>query len=185
VRTIPLTQGLVALVDEQDHGALTVFKWFARRGGSTFYAVRNGPRPSQPSIYMHRVLLSLVDGASNVLVDHRNGNGLDNRRSNIRVASNMQNLANQHSRAATSRFKGVSWDSERGAWQANITFAYRKKYLGRFVSEVSAARAYDSAALSLFGPFARLNAVEFPSTVAHVRATEPSFQMVGRGAAAA
>lgn len=92
-------------------------------------------------------------------VDHRNGNGLDNRRENLRPATHRQNLANQRPQVGrSSRFKGVSWDVGRSKWRAYIDKPQR--HLGRFSDEIEAVRAYNFAALEAWGEFALLNDLE-------------------------
>lgn len=92
-------------------------------------------------------------------VDHRDHNGLNNTRDNLRVATRSQNHRNRQKLPgnATSDYKGVSWDKARGRWTAHIKIGGKAKNLGRFEEELTAARVYDAAALRLFGSFALLN----------------------------
>jgi hypothetical protein len=90
-------------------------------------------------------------------VDHINANGLDNRRSNLRVVTRQGNNANQRKTRGSSRFKGVSWDKEKKLWRASIKIDQKSKFLGRFHEEESAAKVYDEAAIIAFGEFARTN----------------------------
>lgn len=97
-----------------------------------------------------------------MLVDHINGNGLDNRRSNLRLATAFQNLANMAIRPHTSQYKGVSYYKHRTSykkWVAEIRCNRKRVRLGAFESEIEAARAYNEAAKNLFGEFARLNPI--------------------------
>jgi hypothetical protein len=104
---------------------------------------------------MHRLITGAPAG---VEVDHRNGNGLDNRRSNLRLATTSQNQGNQRlSRANTSGFKGVHWDKHRAKWKASIAGDNNDKHLGHFTDPSEAAHAYDSAARLRFGRFASVN----------------------------
>jgi hypothetical protein len=154
VREIPLSRGLVALVDDVDYErVLAVGKWYANPSGVTYYARKNFWRAGRCfSIRMH----TLITGWS--YVDHRNGNGLDNRRSNLRQASDRQNAQNRGRRSDnTSGFKGVSWDDQQQAWSASICVDSVQRRLGRFSSREEAALAYDAAAIQHFGEFARLN----------------------------
>lgn len=154
VREIPLSRGLVALVDEIDYErVVAVGKWYANPSGTTFYARKNYRRGGRYfSIRMH----TLITGLS--YVDHANGNGLDNRRSNLRLATDTQNAQNRGLRSDNSSgFKGVSWDKQRQAWVAYISDGLRQRRLGRYSDRKEAARAYDAAAIRLFGEFARLN----------------------------
>lgn len=104
---------------------------------------------------MHRVV-ALPDPEH--LVDHRNGNGLDNRRCNLRTASNSQNQRNKRGGSGgSSRFKGVTWRERGQKWEAQIHTGGRWLYLGQFQDERDAALAYNAAALAEFGEFARMN----------------------------
>lgn len=162
VREIPLTQGRVALVDEADLPLVCGVKWQAHNsrndpGGECWYAAGfiGHSHATRLRVYMHRLILGVPRGQE---VDHRNGNGLDNRRENLRVCSRGQNAKNLGKiAAATSRFRGVSWSHDRREWRAAIAANRRRYFLGTFSSEPEAARAYDAAAIRLHGPFARLN----------------------------
>lgn len=147
MKQIPLTQGFVALVDDEDYPVLRQIEWCAARRPHTTYA-RNA------STLMHRLILSGPDGD----VDHRNGNGLDNRRANLRVTTRRLNNANARPRSGSSAFKGVSWDAARARWTAGISAGGgKRRSLGRFDDEQEAALAYDQAARDAYGAFAALN----------------------------
>ena len=148
MKEIILTQGKVALVDDEDFEKVTQFKWCAVRDRKTWYAVR---RIGRGLMRMHQ-FISGISGA-----DHKNHNGLDNQRDNLRSATHSQNCANRtkSSRKTYSRFRGVSRAKNR--WVAQITVAGQNHYIGRFISESEAAAAYDSAARKHFGRFATLN----------------------------
>jgi len=105
---------------------------------------------------MHRLVMGAVRGE---LVDHRHGDTLDNRKSKLRKCSNTQNARNQrpHSDKRTSKYKGVAFMRDRGSFRAQIMVNRKKINLGNFVDEISAAKAYDHAALKHFGEFARCN----------------------------
>jgi hypothetical protein len=156
-RTIPLTQGQVAIVDAADFDWLNQYKWQAswERDMGKFYAVRNTSRRDGPKtrVGMHRLILGLKyrDG---VIVDHKNRDTLDNRRSNLRIATASQNIANQKKpRHNKSGFKGVYWRC--GKWRAQIKKDRRRFDLGGFDSAVEAHNAYIKAATELHGEFAR------------------------------
>src|SRR5829696_658084 len=155
---IPLTLGLVALVDAADYEWLCRYRWMAidRKDGKGFYACRREKDASGTRIvYMHREILGTKPGMD---TDHANGNGLDNRRQNLREATPAENGRNCRSREGTSRYKGVCWHEAGGKWMAQIRGAEGTKlYLGSFVREEDAARAYDEAARRLHGGFGRFN----------------------------
>jgi len=124
-------------------------RWFAATGRHTVYAVRrNGDK-------LHRKILGL--GADGGFGDHADGNGLDNRRFNLRPANFLQNNRNSRKRAGAHKFKGVYLRPETGAFRAGIKLKEKLTWLGQFDDEISAARAYDTAARIHFGEFARLN----------------------------
>lgn len=148
------------LVDSEDCDLLAGFIWRVITPSPKYpdkhYAVAWRGRLS---IYMHRLIAGAGTGED---VDHANGNGLDNRKNNLRIATESQNLANAGKRyvrgkPGTSKYKGVCWDKSRNAWAASITVNQRAKHLGRYSNEEEAARAYDRAALAAWGEFARLN----------------------------
>lgn len=153
MKEIPLTRGLVALIDDADFDAVSAYKWYAahRKGGATFYA-RRTVNPSQ-TILMHRAILCAPSGVG---VDHINCNGLDNRRSNLRLATSAQNAKNRGMHPGnTSGYKGVCWHPSANRWQAQIKVDGRNKYLGLFPTPVEAHAAYCAAAKELHGEFAR------------------------------
>jgi|SRR6516162_8902626 hypothetical protein len=152
----PNYPGLVALIDDQDQPLITG-DWTILRGKRTFYAARGrGSRNNRRYWYMHRVILGITD--PKVQADHINGNGLDNRRVNLRIVTNKQNSHNSRPhRDGSSKYRGVSWDQSRRRWRAQYAIDGRPKFLGRFDSEVEAAKAYDDAVLKRSGEFAYLN----------------------------
>ncbi len=154
MKRIPLTQGKVAIIDDADFEEFSKYKWCAMKNGNTFYAVRNYAQPIQMNIWMHRVIMNAQKGQE---IDHINGNGLDNRRYNLRLCTRSQNHQNQRIGGGSSQYKGVCWNKQAGKWQAQIMLNYKTYYLGHFVNEIDAAKAYDRKAKGLFGEFARLN----------------------------
>jgi hypothetical protein len=154
MREIELTQGKVALVDDCDYELLNEHKWSAAKSGKTFYAVRVDGKKT--TIHMHRLIIGLVKG-DGIKVDHKNHNGLDNQRENIRVCTNTENNRNQQTqgRVKSSQYKGVYKSANK--WCAKIVVTRKNIHLGRFSCELEAAEAYDLNALKLFGEFAKLN----------------------------
>jgi hypothetical protein len=107
---------------------------------------------------MHRLILGLTSDDP-LEVDHINGDRLDNRRSNLRVANQSQNLANQRKTRGASRYKGVDWHERHQLWRARIQKDGKRRLLGWFASEDEAGVAYNEAAVRLFGEYARLNVI--------------------------
>lgn len=164
-REIALTQGMVALVDEEDYERVSQYKWCAcyhpnPGGGGVFRAVCNYTQEGKArSRLLHRFVLNAPSG---VEVDHVDrGRSLDCRRYNLRLATHSQNLANQRKtlRPTSSRYKGVTRVSARNRWRAQLKTRGRNNYLGDFTHEDDAARAYNAAATIHFGQFALLNVV--------------------------
>lgn len=152
---IPLTQGKVALVDDE-FAFLTEFTWFALRTKYTYYAARQTPGRNGHMIRMHNVILPPVTGFR---VDHEDHDGLNNRLSNLRFVTHQQNSQNKRIERSnnTSGYKGVSWWKSNGAFVAQIRVDGHRIYLGSFADPAAAARAYDAAALEHFGAHAFLN----------------------------
>lgn len=159
-KSIPLTKNVSAIVDAEDFDWLNQWTWTAfdgRRG--KYYAARYKKVAGvSRCIYMHRLIMKEPAG---LLVDHANGNTLDNRRQNLRVCSKRQNQRNmcKPRHGKSSRFKGVTWDKNKRKWMAKIKLLGTTRTLGRFHDEKEAAIAYNVAATKYFGEFARLNVI--------------------------
>jgi hypothetical protein len=152
----------VALCDPEDASLLSA-NWRVKRNRHVNYLVRTqnssrklGRRRSM-TLYFHRLIIKHQDGR---VVDHINRNGLDNRKSNLRLATPSENCHNQRPRGTVSRYRGVT--HKRGKYRALISKDRTQYYLGQFDSEIDAARAYDDAARKLYGELAAMNLAELP-----------------------
>ena len=158
MKKIPLTQGKFALVDDEDYERLVVDRWFAHKDGRNFYACRNGrdeESGKRTYMLMHRQILSVPHG---IETDHISGDGLDNRKSNLRKCSKTQNVHNATIRLDNSSgYKGVSRATKSKKWQAQIRVDGKLIHLGLFTCLIKAAKIYDTAARKYFGEFARTN----------------------------
>ena len=154
VKQIPLTKGHFALVDDEDFEMISAFKWHSHGRKQHCYARRCAQRNGkQVKIYLHR---SIIEVPSGMCIDHINGDELDCRRENLRVATFQQNCQNRARRAdASVLFKGVRRKGEK--YVAYINGYKNWTYLGSFETAVDAAVAYDAAARLLYGEFARTN----------------------------
>jgi hypothetical protein len=152
---IPLSKGYFAVIDADDADLVNQYKWYAETPRSrNVYAARNFRVAEGRSgiQYLH----SFISGYP--MADHINGNGLDNRRENLRDATPSQNCYNAPIRRdSSSGFKGVSPCKQTGRWQVRISANGRNRRIGRYRTAEEAARAYDEAARNLHGLFARLN----------------------------
>lgn len=157
MKIIPLSKNLCAKVDDLDFDFLARRNWFAlekESGGKSFFVAATGSRHE----LMHRAIMKPAQG---LVVDHINGDTLDNRRSNLRVCTKKENFRNSAKRLgySTSPYKGVSFTGvvEGKSWRSRIRVDGKLISLGAFSDEEEAARAYDSAARKYFGEFARTN----------------------------
>ena len=155
-RKIRLTQGKFAIVDPDDYQRLSKHKWqYNPKQKHNGYAQRAKQVCGKgKTVGMHREVIK-VDYS--MVVDHINGNGLDNRKANLRGATIMQNCWNRRTRRGSNHFKGVTWGKEAKKWRVIVTCAGKQIQLGFFEDEIEAAKAHDLAAKKYHGEFAVLN----------------------------
>lgn len=149
-------KGFMALIDDEDFEKISKYKWHisdvTKNGRNTMYAhtTINGNKVS-----MHRLIIYTRVG---LLVDHKNGNGLDNRKENLRICTRSQNLMNRDAtRKNIYGYKGV--ESNNGRFSARIKVDGKRHYLGTFATPKEAAVAYNEGALKYHGEFAKLNKI--------------------------
>lgn len=136
MKTIKLTKGEVCLLDDEDFNIYGHLKWCVSSNG---YAKRN-PGTKVPHVYLHRLIAGAKKGQ---LVDHINGNRLDNRRDNLRLCGSAGNTRNSGSRGGSSQFKGVYRQNQIGQWSAQVTVQGKAIWIGNFRNERHAAMAVD------------------------------------------
>lgn len=144
------------LIDANDYNVFREYSWHASTCKKSTYVLSNH---SKPALRLHRLLMNCPEG---MVVDHINGNGLDNRRKNLRictVAENNRNKKPERLETNTSKYKGVYWRPERKKWIARLWHNNKKIQFGSFVKEIDAALAYNAGAKRVFGEFAWLNPI--------------------------
>jgi hypothetical protein len=153
VAYIPLTQGYEAIIDADDMHLVDKWNWHSRASGCKVYAVRNNYMKTPKFIRMHRLIMRDPVGFE---IDHIDGNGLNNSKSNLRLATRSQNMMNRCGvDGASSEMKGVSWHAARGMWRARIKIDQKEIHIGMFDTEAEAFAAYKRAAENLHGRYAR------------------------------
>lgn len=147
---IPLSRNQIALIDKEDLKKIKDYGWYARfdRIGKTFYAIT---RTHGTNIIMHRLIL---DADDSTVIDHADHNGLNNRKSNIRICTQSQNCMNKKTQSNNSSgYKGVSFHKRKNKYQATIMINRKQIYLGSFNTAIEASEVYQAAAKRLFGKF--------------------------------
>jgi hypothetical protein len=159
-RRIYLGEGKWTILEQADYYRLKHYKWIVYgtgNGGQNLYAIRfKLIEPYKTTmVSMHREIMNAKDER---LVDHRNCNSLDNRKSNLRFATRAENMRNRRKkRNATSQYLGVHYYKPQGTWSCAILHNGKRIWLGRFVNEIDAAKTHDVAAKKYHREFARLN----------------------------
>lgn len=139
-------------MSRQDFSSAKKSVWWESQGYAMRALPRNGGATRLQSLHVF-----ILGSKLGLEIDHRNGNGLDCRRRNMRWATHSQNIANAGKRPGSSQYKGVSWMKSKGKWRAVIKLHYRQYHLGLFTNEVKAAKAYDRAAKKVFKQYAKTN----------------------------
>ncbi len=156
---------LFILVDDEDYDRLNSHNWRLNKRTHTKYVMRQVSKNDQKSlnhptgIYCHREVMGVIMDKS-VLVDHKDGDGLNNQKANLRICNGHQNQGNRKKVAiCSSKYKGVFWNKRYFMWQSVIKIGGKKKPLGLYINEDEAALAYNKEAKIFFGEFARLNEI--------------------------
>lgn len=161
MKKIPLgrvKRGLYTIVSDKDYKRLLQWKWYLNAFGYVQRLDEN-----KKVILMHRVILEAKTGE---ICDHRNGNRIDNRRSNLRICTTQENVRNRDAgKNSKSGFKGVSWDKNSQMWRAKIVYQRKDYILGYFTDIRDAIVAYNKSALKYHGEFARLNDLDTPKAI--------------------
>lgn len=156
-KQIPLTQGKFAIVDDENYDWLSRYKWHAVKNYNNCYAARKIYKDGKwITISMHREILN---PPADMETDHVGHDGLNNRISNLRIATRAENQHNRRSQGHSSKFKGITWLKNNKKWVSRISFNCGNIYLGCFNSETDAAKAYNEMAKKLFGEYACLNEI--------------------------
>lgn len=152
-----LTQNKSAIIDLGDVSLAKRYIWWAQKKKDNYYACGRPINNKNKRVKLHRVILGLEDN-DQILVDHKNRNGLDCRRNNLRLCNNSQNMQNSIPlKGCSSKYKGVSYRKDLKKYTSMICLNGKLMFLGTFIDEIEAAKAYDREALELFGEFARTN----------------------------
>jgi len=160
VKKIQLTQGKETLVDDEDYDELMKYKWCADKVREHWYATRGVWDPltkTTKKIRMHQIIMKDCYNEHRKYTDHVNHDTLDNRRCNLRVCTNSENMRNCRKRHNKSGYVGVSWDKSKKKWVAQIGFHWTHIFIGRYDDIIKAAQAVDRKATELFGEYALLN----------------------------
>ncbi len=151
MKEILLTDGKIAIIDDEDYALISRYKWKPEVHGKRIYAVTK----SSPIKRMHRLIMKAKDGQ---IIDHINGDGLNNTRANLRICGISDNAKNKRKQTNNKTgFKGVSWKTDKKRFSASIGVDTKRIHVGYFDCPFKAARAYDEAAKKHHGEFANLN----------------------------
>ncbi|MGA2915142.1 MAG: HNH endonuclease [Sedimentisphaerales bacterium] len=152
LRFIPLNNGKYAIVDSADFEKINKHKWGIKISTNTIYAIR---MVQGKNVYMHNQIMQPPAG---FVIDHKDRNGLNNSRRNLRLATKSQNCCNHLKKpGCSSKYRGVCFHKGNNKWVVYIKIPEKRLFLGYFENEIDAAKAYDTAAKKYHGEFAVLN----------------------------
>lgn len=161
MKTITLSRGYITKVDDEDYERFVKFKWHTEKArGNLRYAARCIWIGNKNTVVLlHRLIMDNPKGKS---VDHVNGDGLDNRKNNLRICSHKENIRNSKLLRSNNKsgYRGVSWESGVKKWRADITVNYRLKFLGFYKTKELAAEVYNLAAKRYFKKYANINTLQ-------------------------
>jgi len=161
---IPLTKGKIALIDDEDYEKVSRHKWhICKSKWGQIYAVTDTKTDTGRKIKkaMHRLILDVNISFHILQIDHISGDGLDNRRFNLRICTPFQNAGNQKiSKNNTSGYKGVGWDIVKKMWRSCIKINGKTLHLGYFRNKIDAAITYNNVAVKYWGGFAKINPIQ-------------------------
>lgn len=161
VKLIALSENKFAIIDEDDYLLVKDFKWYLDKTSAGYRARgRQKKAPRCSPVLMHRLIMDATKGMT---IDHRNGNGLDNRRENLRLCTVGQNNMNRRrlQNSNTSGHRGVHWDKSRGRWIADISVNNKVVHLGRFEKLEDATLAYKCASIQHYGEFSPMDSSNY------------------------
>ena len=146
MKSVILTQGKMAFIDDEDFDKVSKYKWFAVKNGNTFYAGRyiSGTKNPRKKEWMHHLIMGRPDEGYEI--DHRDGDGCNNQKVNMRIVThriNMQNIIN--SSTPSSKYPGVSWHKLRNKWRSCFNIGNKQIHLGLFDNELDAYNKYKNA----------------------------------------
>jgi hypothetical protein len=149
-------QGKIVLIDIEDYDLIKEYTWNISNDGWNNYVKTEIWKGGRKKIYMHRLIMGITNPI--VIIDHKNGNGIDNRKCNLRICNCSNNSANKTmQKNNTSGFKGVSWKKDVKKWRVKVIKDGVNYSAGYYDDIIEAAKAYDKKAVELFGEFARTN----------------------------
>lgn len=167
MKEIPLSQTIkkkyyvenqVVMVDDEDYEWLNKFHWHIRKTKNIAYAMSAATTEYPHKKTMHRMIMGITD--SKVYVDHKDGNGLNNQRSNLRIATFQQNSVNRRKlKPLSSKYLGVYWCNTKNRWKSYLQNNRKRIYVGTFKNEDDAAMAYNAKSIEINGEFASLNVI--------------------------